>query len=83
VRDLLPTLALSPAEAAGSIGVSESWLRVQMRQGGLPFSRVGGRVLIQPRKLAEWLDRHEERNEETVKRAMAVADRAAPRVQAS
>ena len=72
-------IALSPPEAAASIGVSESWLREQMRHGGLPYSRIGGRVLIQPRKLAEWLDRHEEASIDEVRRVVELADRGARR----
>lgn len=70
-------IALSPPEAAAAIGVSESWLRQQMRHGGLPFSRIGGRVLIQPRKLSEWLDEHEESSAGEVERIVALADQGA------
>lgn len=70
-------IALSLPEAARAIGVSESWLRAQMRHGGLPFSRIGGRVLIQPRKLCAWLDQHEQSSAGEIERVVALADQGA------
>ena len=46
-------LALSVAEAAAAIGVSERHLRTVLPQ--IPHLRLAGRVLIPREQLAEWL----------------------------
>jgi excisionase family DNA binding protein len=54
-------IALGPREAAAALGVSESWIRRAMKERGLPYSRVEGRVLIRRDDLLAWLERHRER----------------------
>jgi excisionase family DNA binding protein len=71
-------LALSPPEAAASIGVSLSWLRTQMRDGGLPYSRIGGRVLIRPLRLTAWLEQHETNEEREAEEMCRRVDRGLP-----
>lgn len=55
-------LALGPREAAAALGVSPSWLRRAMREHGLPYSRVAGRILIRRDELLRWLEAHRERS---------------------
>jgi len=60
---LLPMhrIALGPREAAEALGVSESWIRRAMKERGLLYSRVEGRVLIRRDDLLAWLEHHRER----------------------
>ena len=54
----LPRLAVSPGELAQMTGVAESTVRCWMRDQGLPFCRVGGRILIPVRLFDDWLLEH-------------------------
>lgn len=70
--DLAGRLALRPAEAARVLGVSERWIRQNLRR--LPVVREGGVVLIPTDSLREWLRRRArvecERLEATVQEAL-------------
>ena len=48
-------LTLRPPEAAQALGVSERTLRKWMRDGGLPYLRRDGIVLIPRAELEDWL----------------------------
>ena len=58
--DRMQRLTLGPREAAEALGVSASWLRRAMKERGLPYSRVDGRVLIKCSDLDAWLELHRE-----------------------
>ena len=53
-------LALGPAETAKALGISENTLRHWMRERGLPYSRIGGRILIRVDELLKWVSSHRE-----------------------
>jgi excisionase family DNA binding protein len=57
----VPRIALSPAEAAEAVGVSERTIRRWLREGTVRYSRVNGRVLILVEHLRETITAHEER----------------------
>ena len=50
-------IALSLRDAARAVGVSVPTLRRAIRSGALVARRVGGRVLIEPEALREWVRR--------------------------
>ena len=54
-------LALSPAEAAKAVGVSERTIRKNLHK--LPHARIGNRIVIPVDSLKEWL-REQARNEQ-------------------
>ena len=56
----VPTLALSPDEAAKALGCSDSTMRMYMREEGLPYARVRGRVYIRVDELLAWLEQRRE-----------------------
>ena len=56
----IPTLALSPDEAAIALGCSGSTMRMYMREEGLPYTRVRGRVYIRVDALQRWLEERRE-----------------------
>ena len=60
LSDLTNRLALGPAEVAVAIGVSETTVRRWMVEEGLPYSRVGGRILVRVDRLLGWLDSHQD-----------------------
>ena len=53
-------LTLSPKEAAGTIGVCENTFRTWMREEGLPYYRIRGKILIRVDELLEWIGKHQE-----------------------
>ncbi len=56
----LPRIAVSPSELAIAIGRAESTVRAWMRDRGLPYSRIGGCVLIHLIQFERWLLEHQE-----------------------
>ncbi len=56
----LPRIAVSPGELARAIGRAESTIRAWMRDQGLPYSRIGGCVLIHLARFENWLLEHQE-----------------------
>ncbi len=56
----LPRIAVSPSELAIAIGRAESTVRAWMRDQGLPYSRIGGCVLIHLAQFERWLFEHQE-----------------------
>ena len=50
-------VAYTLPEAAAAYGPSESWLRRQIREGRLPHSRAGRRILVRASDLDELLPR--------------------------
>ncbi len=57
---VVPMLALSPDEAAKALGCSDSTMRMYMREEGLPYARVRGRVYIRVDELHRWLEERRE-----------------------
>ena len=55
---VMDRIALSRGELAKAVGRSESTVRGWMRNQRLPYSRVGGCVLIPVRGFEEWLLEH-------------------------
>jgi excisionase family DNA binding protein len=53
-----PRLAVSAGELARMIGVAESTVRAWMRDRGLPYCKVGCRVLIPLSLFEKWLLKH-------------------------
>lgn len=53
--DFASRLALRPAEAAELLGTCTRTLRRWMQHEGLPYFRLGGRVLIPVDHLKEWM----------------------------
>ena len=53
-----PTGLLGVEEAAKQLGVSLHTLRTWLRQGRLPFVRLGRRVLLEPRALTHFIRRN-------------------------
>ncbi len=53
-------IAVSPGELARAVGRAESTIRAWMRDQGLPYSRVGGCVLIHLPQFEKWLLDHQE-----------------------
>ncbi len=53
-------IAISPAELAKAVGRAESTIRGWMRDRGLPYSRIGGCVLIHLAQFERWLFEHQE-----------------------
>jgi len=49
-------LGVSPARAAELLGISKTTVRLMLKDGGLPFSRIGRRIVIQPANLRALLD---------------------------
>ena len=56
----LSRIAVSPSELAKAIGRAESTVRAWMRDQGLPYSRIGGCVLIHLAQFERWLFEHQE-----------------------
>ena len=71
-------LTLGPKEAARALGVCDNTVRRWMREGGLPYSRYGGRVLIRVDRLLDWIDQHEENPRERVDELLRLVGRDAP-----
>ena len=53
-------LTLSPAEVSAQLGVGETTLRAWMREEGLPYYRIRGKILIRVDELLEWIGKHRE-----------------------
>ena len=60
-------LTLSPDEAANAVGVSPTTLRMWMREEGLPYYRIKGRVLILVEELKSWIRTHKDAPENTLR----------------
>ena len=52
----MPQLTIGVKDAAASIGISPWTIRKLLRQGKLPFVRVGRRVLIEPSALERLIE---------------------------
>jgi len=50
--------AMSVAEAADYLGIGRSMAYEQVRQGGIPAIRLGGRWIIPKSELENWLHRN-------------------------
>ena len=61
-------LALSIAEAAAAVGVSERLMRTLMPE--IPHCRIGNRVVIPVPLLAEWLRKQAQKDEDVVGKAV-------------
>jgi len=61
-------LALSIAEAAAAVGVSERHMRTLMPE--IPHCRIGNRVVIPVSLLAEWLRKQAQEDEDVVGKAV-------------
>lgn len=67
--DLSTRLALSPAEAAEALGVSENCFRASVLPD-LPVTRLGRRVLIPLELIQTWLRDHAQAGESRVSQAV-------------
>ncbi len=61
-------MALSIAEAAAAVGVSERLMRTLMPE--IPHCRIGNRVVIPVPLLAEWLRKQAQKDEDVVGKAV-------------
>lgn len=67
----LPRLALSFSEFADACGVAEGTVRKWAKEHGLPYSRVGGRVLVLVHDAEAWLRENREASDAEVDEAVA------------
>ena len=72
---LADRVALSPKEVAKTIGCSDSTVRRYMKEEGLPYSRVLGRVYILMPDLVGWLESHKEDPRLELNHLLAIVDR--------
>ncbi len=68
-------LALKASELADACGVSPKTVRSWMKEGGLPYSRVGNLVLIEVERFRSWLRGREECHGDLEDRARDMVDR--------
>ena len=55
----IPSRMLPTSEAAKMLGVSESWLeKKRVTGGGVPFIRLGRRIVYDPHDLIKWARMH-------------------------
>jgi excisionase family DNA binding protein len=57
----IPPLLLTERQAAQAMGITPRTLYSMRQTAGLPFVRVGARILYRPADLAEWIESRTER----------------------